>query len=875
MWKFTAAALGKDAVLDAAMPKKHGEFLVYGKCFAPQGKAVSAAKVTVKVAGREKTLAVTGHRRWRKLGAVQSISEPEPFTEMEVNYANAFGGTDFAKNPLGKGMPLADEGQPRNLPNIEAPSNPVVFADDRPEPAGFAALDFTWPQRFSKAGTYDEKWLKTRFPGYAADMDWTIFNTAPADQWLDKYFVGNEGFEVSGMHPTKQSLKSTLPDCTARCFITFKQDPASKLCDVPMRAETLLLFPNAERAVVMYRGVVEIETDDASDIAQLLVAAENGGSPKPLSHYDEIFKLRMDKKNGAIHSLLDDPLLPDMPASDQAADAVEPDVDRQILLSTPKGLLRKNMMKGAQKQLDAAKQKILKLRDELIANNAQYGLPPPDLTEIEAALAVTIPPEAPPPKLEELPAYKQEMEKLAEETRLKTAEVKQEAEDRARALCKEAKVDYDDLKKKALHDAAGPPKPMANTVMTQLKEAQQQLKAQGRVDPVIEKQLSDPDFRARLTAADATVLKMYKDNAHLFPAVPSLEGIEAVTLKNTLLADFAKGEKFIGRDFTGADFSSLDLAGIDFSDALLDGVNFQNTNLSNSKLNGAVLTRGNFIGAKLAGASCVGANLGFATLSGVNAVAADFSKAILAGADLSACNFSKAILTGADLLGARMVCADFSFVQAAETKFIQVDLKATEFDSALMDGPANLPMESVRFVGANLTKALFFACQMDDADFTGATLDQAVFLTAIGERVNFSSASLINTRVVKDSRLPRANFTEANLETSNWRSTDLSYSVFVSAKLKNADLSECRLPSCDFKNTQAVNLQLVKADISGADFSGSNLLQANLQKANICGTLFVDASLYQADLLGVKRNSQTVFQRTNLKKTLLQGALDL
>ena len=875
MWKFAAAALGKDAVLDAAMPKMFSEFLVYGKCFAPQGRAVSAASVTVKMAGREKTLAVTGHRRWRKLGPVQTITAPEPFTEMEVSYANAFGGADFTRNPLGKGMPVADEQLPRWLPNIENPLKPVVFADDRPEPAGFAPLDFTWPQRFSKAGTYDEKWLKTRFPGYAADMDWTIFNTAPKDQWLADFLVGDEAFEISGMHSAKPRLACSLPGCKARCFVTRKNDPALALHEIPMRAETLLLFPNAERAVLMFRGVIESDTDDGSDLAHLLVAAENMGQPKPRAHYADVLTLRLDKKNGAMHTLLDAPLLPDMPASNQSTDASEPDTDRQTLLSTPKGLLRKNATRGAQKQLDTAKQKIVTLRDELIATNARYGLAPPDLSAIEAALAVTIPPDEPPPRLEELPAVREKMEKLAAEMKIKTAQMKKEAEDRARALCKEAKVDYDDMLQAAMRDAGGPPKPMADNVMTQMLEARQQLSAQGKTDLDLEKKLADPALKTKLAAADAAMLKMYKDSAHLFPPAPNREGEEAVRLKNELVAAFARGEKFSGKDFTGADFSGLALPGIDFSNALLDGVNFQNTDLSGANLNGCVLARGNFKGARLADAQCVAANLGFATLSGVDARGADFSRARLAGADLSGANFGKTNLTGADLMGAKLVGADFCFANAAEIRFLQIDLKATEFDPALLDGAPDLHMQGIKFVGANLTKAQFFSCQLDGADFSGATLDKALFLTAKGERVNFSRASLVNTRAVKDCKFVRADFTASNLESSNWRATDLSFSLFIAAKLKNADLSECTLSSCDFKNTQAANLQLVKADISGSDFSGANLLQSNLQKANMVGTVFLGASLYQADLLGVKRNAQTVFEQTNLKKTLLQGAIDL
>ena len=37
LWRFLADELDKDAILDACMPKAHGEVLVYGSFFTPTG----------------------------------------------------------------------------------------------------------------------------------------------------------------------------------------------------------------------------------------------------------------------------------------------------------------------------------------------------------------------------------------------------------------------------------------------------------------------------------------------------------------------------------------------------------------------------------------------------------------------------------------------------------------------------------------------------------------------------------------------------------------------------------------------------------------------------------------------------------------------
>ena len=38
------------------------------------------------------------------LYVITGITDPEPITTMDISYENAFGGAEFPKNPLGKGM---------------------------------------------------------------------------------------------------------------------------------------------------------------------------------------------------------------------------------------------------------------------------------------------------------------------------------------------------------------------------------------------------------------------------------------------------------------------------------------------------------------------------------------------------------------------------------------------------------------------------------------------------------------------------------------------------------------------------------------------------------------------------------------------------
>ncbi len=306
MWPFVQGELGKDAILDMAMPKPKGELLVWGRCFAPEGKVRGASRVSVRIGPIEKTLYVFGNRYWkRKADMGLAISDPEPFAEMPVTYKRAFGGSGFDRNPTGRGvasvlLPSGVEAHP--LPNIEDPDRLVGSLSDRPDPAGLGPLDYAWPQRARKLGTYDKKWFQERWPFYPDDMNWTYFNAAPEDQQMEEYFQGSEVFVVAGMHPKKPVLESRLPGIRHRFFINQlsdanKPDGETIFKEVLTHIDTVWLFPHAERGIVVSRGTAEIKDDEALDVPHLYIVSEAmAEEPGSIEKYYEQFKKRLDRK---------------------------------------------------------------------------------------------------------------------------------------------------------------------------------------------------------------------------------------------------------------------------------------------------------------------------------------------------------------------------------------------------------------------------------------------------------------------------------------------------------------------------------------------------------------------------------------------------
>jgi hypothetical protein len=391
LWKFAGTELGKDVMLDMCMPKPKGEVLVSGRCFAPDGKPVPAYEVNLRIGPIAKTLNIYGDRFWKRAGGmVKVISDPLPFTEMDISYENAYGGPDFKKNPLGKGhAPVKSETghEAHPLPNIEDPQSLIGSPKDTPEPAGFGPIDLTWPQRMEKAGTYDQKWLDNLFPGLAEDIDYTYFNTAQPDQWISGFFNGDDAFEISGMHPDKKTIRSGLPGTRSRCFMNLKTDQVETFREVGLSLDTVWLFPHAEKGIFIWRGVAEIGTDDGDDVLQMLVAYERlGDEPRSIEHYREALLKRLDEDKGHLYMAVEKDLIP--PGEKSGIAALMEDTKKESVLS-------ENMKKRAEKEKQRAEEKKEEAMTKARAAMEKSGLNPDDV--------MPQPPSAPPvPEMPEI-----------------------------------------------------------------------------------------------------------------------------------------------------------------------------------------------------------------------------------------------------------------------------------------------------------------------------------------------------------------------------------------------------------------------------------------------------------------------------------------
>jgi uncharacterized protein YjbI with pentapeptide repeats len=831
MWPFLAGELGPDGIPDAGMPKSRGEFLVAGFAFSPGGAPQPACTVQVQVGTLEKTLWVYGDRFWTGddlLGG--AVTDPEPFVQMPLTWDRSFGGPGFERNPLGKGyVPVeTEQGLVYPLPNVQLPDQAITTRTDRPEPAGLGPIDFTWPQRFSKAGTYDAEWVEQLSPGLATDIDWSIFNPAPEDQQQDAPFRGDEAFHVYGMHPEKPRVEGRLPGFTARCFVNMRTDGGEAFREVAMRLTTVWLFPHAERYLLVYHGLQEVAEEDAADVLQAVIAAERLGEPRPVQHYQQVLEQRLDPDRGALYALRDKDLLPDLAPAEDEPDGAMAEMD--ALMAT-EGLRQKYQRQRQEREIEEAR--------ALVASQGLdpdvHGPPP-------------LPPEPPTPNVDELPEVVEKLQRDAERMRGEAEAQQKKRKEELRAQLLADGLNADAILAEAEQGPGGPPRFSAQAEIGMLRARFAERRAMGLPPDPMDRMAENPEEHRRLSETEDRMREGYRQMAHHQGAAPRLAGAEAHGARDAALRILAERGNLTRHDLTGFDLSGLDLKDVDLSGAWLENANLAGTNLAGADLSEAVLARADLTEADLSGAKLRKANLGLTQLVRTRLDRADLTEATLGKAVLHGASFREANLESADLKEAEIRAADMTGAVLREVMFLNDDLRG------------------LRLAGADLGKATLLEVDVRGVDFSGASLEGATFLTVKGDGAVFHGARMANARFVQECDFAGADFRDAVLEGANLRGTKLAGSDFSGARLGAADLSECDLTRTTFFRANARDALFVKANLSEAQLVSANLMNALLQRANLTGADLRGVNLFQADLARVLTDGATNLEGANLKK---------
>jgi hypothetical protein len=215
-------------------------------------------QVSMSVAGRSKTILVSGDRVWRD----GRPSDPRPFESIPLVWERAFGGVFTRdgrvlaeeRNPVGCGFAggrSADEMQGHPVPNLEDPAAPLQQVGQTPAPACLAPVAASWLPRRAFAGTYDEAWQRSRAPYLPDDFDPRFLQCAAPEFAFDRFLQPGDPVRVSGVAPDGP-IEFAVPDSKLAVSVTVAgatEEPDANL-------ETLTIEPDANRASFSWRAAV-------------------------------------------------------------------------------------------------------------------------------------------------------------------------------------------------------------------------------------------------------------------------------------------------------------------------------------------------------------------------------------------------------------------------------------------------------------------------------------------------------------------------------------------------------------------------------------------------------------------------------------------
>jgi uncharacterized protein YjbI with pentapeptide repeats len=911
--KKTIESMADKPVFDMGMPKPKAEFLVSGSYYSPRNKPVSAGEAKISVGGKEKSLYVFGPRHWS--GGLPT--RPEPITTLPLNYNFAFGGANFPDNPDGIGF------KDGLLPQIESPTSLIDSSNAQTQAAGFAPLEPFCPKRARYMGTYDERYMKNYFPGYPADMDWRAFMCSHEDQWRDDYYAGDESFELHNMHPEQPLIKGKLPSLYSRAFVQYKKgtdagnDNAIK--EISMNIDTLWFFPEAKIALLISRGGIEVNDDEASEISHTMLAYERRSDPqRDLAYYQTALNRRLQSDDRLLDNLntqdliaLGDKcameLLQDMAQVDDTSNAFADNMDTKVArvhemvdteMDKAKGTLEKQLADSKipedqkpdldallkpGKQTNPEVEDLKRKMDEILpginsGNPKDIKLKDFSFDKIDKLMALTT--EFTDKKQDEAKALmKPELEK-AKASLLEQLEQLEQLEKNAEALTTEnnkliqANIkQLDDMIEDKTPDAPlprmnaeeiiGEMNAMSPEISNQILTLQK-MEAMGSDAETLKKvglQLQDliktenNTMHQQIRDTEKSFKEAYIMGAHAMKDGLPPHKADVAEVKSDFMRKRAGGEILADRDWACIDLRGQQLDNIDLSGAYLEQVDFTGASLRNANFSGAILARAILDNCDLSGANLEGANVG-----GVHAHNANFTGADLTGAQLSNGDFTK---------------ANFSECQMEGMQPLEICVDEASFDGAKMNGMLFLErhLRGSQFSGSTMDKSIFIDSQFDDVSFERTHMHKCTFTDARIQKVNFDGADMTGSCFVSTeegkSAMTEVSFVEADLSKCNLQGMQMAKAKMHKARLEYASLMDADLSGADLSSVQAKGATFRKTKLERSNLKNINAMEASMGKANLMGASFVGANLFAVDFLR-STIGDTDFTGANLDITLIE-----
>ncbi|MGE8186825.1 DUF2169 family type VI secretion system accessory protein [Pseudomonas sp. NPDC086278] len=813
-----------DESLDRGLKKTRGGFAIQGSAFPlTDGQAMGMA-VRANMGPCSKTLHVHPPRRWEKTLVGYRAVVTGPLEPLPVTAANAFGGKGYGSNPQGMGH-VCDgqdyDGVP--LPAIETQTQGSTEPGRVSDWAGLMPLATQSDLRRRYLGTLDEQWKRQRAPFLPLDTDPRWFDEVAQDQCIDSYWQGTEQWAVAGMHPRQVEVSGRLPGFRPRLFVERKDRSERPISETPLDLDTVWLFPDAERVLLLYRAELPVIDLDAEDIAALGIGCETAA--EGVRSQDEWVAR----------------LWPKPPVTPQPVQAPPPQPDPMpAMLATMQAALdaRYKAFAETQKQVvESASAVASRFGQKVDASLIERQTP--DLAAAVAAAAKAGP----------RPAF--DAAALRANIELEIAQAKAAGQAHAERTAKTHGIDLQQAQ--ARSDAAVQSKsiPSVTGMISKLD-----LPAAQKAQVMAQFKAGMAQIQATESAVSSRVGKVLATLAAMQPKMPSVKlSAPSIGWTRPLLEE----RHAAGDALSNERFVDLDLSGIDLTGGVMQKCVFERCNLAHARLTDSVLSECRFHDCDLSAADLQKAALNKAfvqrcRLDGVNAKAAD--------------------LSNIQMLESHCAGADFSGAQMTKAHFVDCDFSKAIFSGAQMPLAVlqRCELNHVDMSHARLAKSQFDACTLNDARLPAAQLPGASWSRVEGEGVDLTGCTLCDWRLDQDCRLPGARLDGADLSNAS-----LQGAVLTGASLRNATLDRALVSRCDLSESDGYRLTAVGTDFTGSNLSrakwpGANLMESRLRKVCLEQTDLRASNLFSASTEGVTGRG-TVLTDTLLNRCRLQEDL--
>lgn len=278
---------------DYAPFKPQADFSGIGTAYPP-GKDAGHFLVTMKVGDHARRIKVWGERSGLQHVSDASRKRFGKLKPTRLSWDNAAGGPDVSANPVGRHR---DGG---SMPLLEDPHHHGKNTHaEAILPAVFAPFPISSPIRNAKAGTYDENWIRKRWPWLPEDFDYTYYNAPDQRQWMGGYLRGDEEVTFENMHPSIPVYKSRLPGLRARCFVSRiinweaglpKEREQRAFLEVSMVLDTLWVDMDEQKLILVWRGATPCASLKMHDLECLVPAIEPLDESRPREDYQNLWE---------------------------------------------------------------------------------------------------------------------------------------------------------------------------------------------------------------------------------------------------------------------------------------------------------------------------------------------------------------------------------------------------------------------------------------------------------------------------------------------------------------------------------------------------------------------------------------------------------